>query len=426
MSTCSRCGKNAGMFHRGPLCDACSTEDREARLREGAAAIAKIRASGGGDEDAKVSLNRLLADEKLDTGKSTRGPTVAALAATALEEEINEAIAAKDRTGEKDDRALLVVDAVASALPAGMTLAEPIRKTIQTLILEAKIGEIQRGEFSPLRSVGIALHADELALFEGRAELLEADRVRGSSGGFVSARVRVSRNLSVGAGGFEAESSTKRVDMRNIDHGRVTVTTDRVVFIGSARDVEFRRADVFKTALGEPIMGRGLVTLTFHFEDRRNPVGFLLSPPDARLLDTLLDYKPTQLPPDAAGSEDQRARSTSPFEAARQRQFDRQAAAQHAGAFDKALIADLGSLARPALSVIGREGVSFGDFCQRLGLAENQAYRLLHEMEHHDLAGVAAGWVTLVAPQPYCEKCQKWTHYGLFDCPICAGPLGTR
>jgi hypothetical protein len=424
MSTCSRCGKNVGIFHRGSLCDACSTEDRDARFREGAAAIAQIRASGGDDEYAKVSLARLLADEKLHMGKSAEGPTVAALAAAAVDEEVKGAIAAKEPDGEKDDRALLVVDAVASALPAGMTLAEPIRKAIQTLILEAKIRQIERGQYLPLRSVGIALHPDELALFEGNAELLEAGRVSGSSGGFVSARVRVSKNVSVGAGGFQSESALKRVEMRSIDHGRVTVTTDRVLFIGSARDMEFKRAHVSKTALAEPTMGRGLVTLTFHFEDRRNPVGFWLSHPDAWLLNTLLVFSPTQFPHDAEGSDDLGARSASPFEAARQRQLERQAAKEHAAVFDKALFADLRSLAGPALSVIGREGVSFGDFCQQLGLTQNQADRLIHEMEHHNLAGVAAGRVTLAAPQPYCEKCHQGTNYGLFECPICGGPLG--
>ena len=358
----------------------------------------------------------------LDTGKSTRGPTVAALAATALEQEINEAIAANDRTGEKDDRALLVVDAVASALPAGMTLAEPIRETLQTLILEAKIRQIQQGQFSPLRSVGIALDADELAFFEGEAQLLEAERVRGSSGAFMSARVRVSKNVSVGAGGFGAESSTKRVEMRSIDRGRVTVTTDRVVFIGSARDVEFKRADIFKTDLEPTLDG---ASVTFHFEDRRSPVGLRLSSANTRLLVALLDT-PTQLQPEPTSSDEQRARSGSPFEAARQRQLDRQAAAEHAAAFDKALFADLGSLAAPAVRAIGRDGISFGDFCQRLGLTRNQADRLLREMTHRNLAGVAAGWVTLVAPEPYCEKCHKGTHYGAFDCPICGGPLGTR
>jgi hypothetical protein len=214
--------------------------------------------------------------------------------------------------------------------------------------------------------------------------------------------------------------------MRNIDHGRVTVTTDRVVFIGGARDVEFKRADVFKAEVAEPSIDRGQVPLTFHFEDRRNPVGFLLSRADARVLVELLGYSPTQLRPVHANSDHLRTRSASPFAAARQRQLDKQAAAEHSAAFDKALIADFDSLAGPALRVIGKEGVSFGDFCQRLGLTRIQADRLLHEMTRHDLAGVAAGWVTLVAPQPYCEKCQKSTHCGAFDCPICGGPLGTR
>lgn len=207
MSTCTRCGNNVGLLRRGPLCAVCTAEVTEGRLREGAVAIAHIRASGGGDEDAKVSLARLLADEKLHTGKSAEGPTVAALAAAAVDEEVKGAIAAKEPDGEKDDRALLVVDSVASALPAGMTLAEPIRKSILTLILEAKIRQIERGQFLPLQSVGIALHPDELALFEGNAELLEAGRVSGSSGSFVSARVRVSKSVSVGAGGFQSESA---------------------------------------------------------------------------------------------------------------------------------------------------------------------------------------------------------------------------
>jgi hypothetical protein len=424
MSTCDRCGKTVGPLRHGPLCAACTAEDRNGRLRESAVAIAQIRASGGDDEEAKVSLTRLLADERLDMGKSAGEPTVAALAAAALGEEVEGAIAAKDSTGEKDDRALLVVDAVASALPAGMTLAEPIRNSIQTLILEAKIRQIERGQYLPLRSVGIALHSDELALFDGPAQLLEPARVSGSSGGFVSARVRVSKSVSVGAGGFQSESVLQRVEMRRIDQGRVTVTTDRVVFIGSARDIEFKRAHVSKTALAEPTMGRGPATLTFHFEDRRNPVGFWLSRPDAWLLNALLVFSPTHLPHYREDSDGLGARSASPFEAARHRQRERQAAKEHAAAFDKALFADLRSLAGPALSVIGRDGVSFGDFCQQLGLTQNQADRLIHEMERHNLAGVAAGQVTLAAPQPYCEKCQEGTHYGLFECPICGGPLG--
>jgi hypothetical protein len=87
MSTCDRCGKTVGPLRHGPLCAACTAEDRNGRLRESAVAIAQIRASGGDDEEAKVSLTRLLADERLDMGKSAGEPTVAALAAAALGEE---------------------------------------------------------------------------------------------------------------------------------------------------------------------------------------------------------------------------------------------------------------------------------------------------------------------------------------------------
>jgi len=296
MSDCTRCGNDLGLFHRGPLCDACEANDERARLLEAVGAIARIRASGGADEAAKSSLARLLAAEgEGDRSRDARGRTVRTLATAAVEEEITTALATDDPTGEKDARLLDLVLAVKSAAPEDDSLAMAIQKSIQPHLAELHLREIRRGRFPTVQSAAIPLEGDEVAVFQDQAELLEPSPVRGTKGAFASTRVRVSDDVWVRVGGFGAESSPKRVEMHSTDRGTLTVTTGRVVFIGAARTVQFKRSAVLTTVVGEPTFLAG-PTITFHFEKRRNPVGFRLGPDAARLLEAILNYRPVAFP----------------------------------------------------------------------------------------------------------------------------------
>jgi len=154
-----------------------------------------------------------------------------------------------------------------------------------------------------VQSVAIPLELEEIALFEDQAELLEPSPVRGTKGAFASTRVRVSDDVWVRVGGFGAESSPKRVEMHSTDRGTLTVTTGRVVFIGAARTVQFERSAVLTTVVGEPTFLAG-PTITFHFEKRRNPVGFRLGQDAARLLEAILNYRPAQSAAGATGLKD--------------------------------------------------------------------------------------------------------------------------
>ena len=296
MSDCTRCGTDLGLFHRGPLCDTCEAKDEEARLHEAEGAIAQIRASGGSDEAAKSSLARLLAAEgQGGRGQNARERTVRTLAIAAVEKEIAAALATDDPTGEEDARMLELALAVKSAVPEDDSLAKAINQSIQPHMLELQLREIRRGRLPTVQSVAIPLEGEEIALFEDHAELLEPSPVRGTKGAFASTRVRVSDDVWVRVGGFGAESSPKRVEMHSTDRGTLTVTTGRVVFIGAARTVQFERADVLTTVMGEPTVFAG-PSITFHFRKRRNPVGFRLGPDAARLMEAILNYRPVALP----------------------------------------------------------------------------------------------------------------------------------
>jgi len=184
--------------------------------------------------------------------------------------------------------------AVKSAVPEDDSLAKAINQSIQPHMLELQLREICRGRLPTVQSVAIPLEGEEIALFEDHAELLEPSPVRGTKGAFASTRVRVSDDVWVRVGGFGAESSPKRVEMHSTDRGTLTVTTGRVVFIGAARTVQFERADVLTTVKGKPTAFAG-PSITFHFEKRRNPVGFRLGPDAARLMEAILNYRPVAL-----------------------------------------------------------------------------------------------------------------------------------
>ena len=209
------------------------------------------------------------------------------LAIAALGEEVNAALAAADPTGAIDTRLLTVGE--------GLVGMERLAVELQPHLVDLEIRDIGRGNLPNVARTSIAMQAGEIGLFEAQAEILESVAVKGTKGGYAGTRVRVSNDVSVRLGGFGAESSLKRVEMRATDRGTLTVTTERVVFIGAASTVEFDRSAVLTTVTSEPTFFAP-PSITFHLE-RRKPIGFRLNENGVRLLDAILHWQPAPAVP---------------------------------------------------------------------------------------------------------------------------------
>ena len=71
------------------------------------------------------------------------------------------------------------------------------------------------------------------------------------------------------------------------------------------------------------------------------------------------------------------------------------------------------ALIREAMQAIGARGISFEGFCGYLGLTDDQARRLLHELSHRNLAGFAGGWVSPAFQPPGDARTMQYLANGL-------------
>jgi hypothetical protein len=297
VSDCARCGSGLGLLHHGPFCDGCAAE----RLRLAGGAIANVRASAARDAAAAASLAGLVREERAAGGGSARPGPVEQLAIAAVQEEAEATLARQDPSGALDERLL----EVGAALVGEDRLAQLLAPRFTDL----QVRDIGRGRLPSVAARALPLHDGEDAVFEDAAEVLEPATVTGSTGGYAGTRVRVSKDVSIRLGGYGGESSLKRVEMRATDRGTLTVTTERVVFIGAASTTEFRRSDVLTTATAGPSFLAN-PSITFHFAKRR-PVGFRLGGDGVRLLAAIL-AAPTAAAPQLAAPQ----RTTTPAPAA--------------------------------------------------------------------------------------------------------------
>ncbi len=80
----------------------------------------------------------------------------------------------------------------------------------------------------------------DMALWEARA-------IRTTSGGYGGATIRVARGVSLHGGSFGAQSSSYD-DLTEVDHGRLTITNQRLVFTGARRTTDIKLTKIVSVA----------------------------------------------------------------------------------------------------------------------------------------------------------------------------------
>jgi hypothetical protein len=149
--------------------------------------------------------------------------------------------------------------------------------------------------------LGINLHAGETLRSEGEAGLLEIQRERGRSGGWVGANVRILKGVTLRLGTFDSHQSVLPTKTVPVDNGRLYQTDQRIVFLGTTTEVEIQTKDIIST---DESGGH----LTVYVHGRATPYVFAPTTPVRSLTDREYSAPVSRLRDGAARILEERAR----------------------------------------------------------------------------------------------------------------------
>lgn len=157
--------------------------------------------------------------------------------------------------------------------------------------VEANGGEL------PCFATPVRLEPDEECLYSSEGVVLcEPRAIR--QGRYSGASVRVSRGISIHSGGFGSESHD---EWRSIDSGRLTITSDRIVFCSNMQLRTIKLADIvtFQTAISQLAVSSG-----------RRQKGMLFDKVHGRIVQDVLDAAINPEDDSSSSSEEREAGET--------------------------------------------------------------------------------------------------------------------
>lgn len=116
-----------------------------------------------------------------------------------------------------------------------------VHKSVEELYaLRPVLQKLSRG-LEPIEGSYISLKKGEIAFYERDDVQLLEYKSSGSktSGGYLGGNLRLTDRISVSGGGFEGQTTRNPEEATIIDTGKVTFTTQRVIFVGPNHTREF-------------------------------------------------------------------------------------------------------------------------------------------------------------------------------------------
>lgn len=139
-----------------------------------------------------------------------------------------------------------------------------LQTEFRDLVHRLLVARTNDGRMPVLSSPGVILKKDEVAHIEVNASLMKEVTVREWRGGYRGVSFRIARGVRYHVGGARGKSVVVGTELKEVDHGILTLTSKRSVFQGSKTTIEMPHTKLVNLQ----VFTDGV---QFHMSNRKNP-----------------------------------------------------------------------------------------------------------------------------------------------------------